>query len=116
MRPALVAPAGQSAKDRKLRHAGASGRTAGESILVGLCAVAEKMRSELIFPGSTPCVPAWSASAHASLVELPRQALGADDHLLTRHELYDRLGRTAAARQRAYRELFRDALDPGLRR
>jgi REP-associated tyrosine transposase len=38
-------------------------------------------------------------------------AQGTADLLLTGHELYDRLGRTAAARQQEYRALFRAALN-----
>ena len=38
-------------------------------------------------------------------------ALGTTDPLLTGHELYDRLGRTPAERQKEYRALFRAALD-----
>jgi len=40
-------------------------------------------------------------------------AQGAADLLLTGHELYDWLGRNPAARQEAYRALFRTALDDG---
>jgi putative transposase len=40
-------------------------------------------------------------------------AQGADDLLLANHDLYDRLGRGAVARQEAYRDLFRSALDEG---
>lgn len=36
---------------------------------------------------------------------------GAQDKLLSTHEQYERLGRTAEARQHAYRELFRSELD-----
>jgi putative transposase len=39
-------------------------------------------------------------------------AQGATDRLLTGHELYDRLARTPAERQKQYRALFRTALDP----
>ena len=39
-------------------------------------------------------------------------ALGAADPLVAPHALYDALGRTPAARQKAYRALFRTALDP----
>ena len=38
-------------------------------------------------------------------------AQGTVDPLLTGHELYDRLGRTPAERQKEYRALFRGALD-----
>lgn len=38
-------------------------------------------------------------------------AFGAPDKLLTVHEQYERLGSSDEARQRAYRELFRTALD-----
>jgi putative transposase len=38
-------------------------------------------------------------------------AQGRADLLLTSHDLYDRLGRTAIARQQEYRALFRAALD-----
>ena len=38
-------------------------------------------------------------------------AQGAADPLLTGHEIYDRLGRTPAERQKDYRALFRAALD-----
>jgi len=38
-------------------------------------------------------------------------ALGKEDPLVSGHELYDRLGRSAEARRNAYRTLFRDALD-----
>ena len=40
-------------------------------------------------------------------------AQGADDPLLAGDDLYDRLGRSAVARQEAYRALFRAALDAG---
>jgi putative transposase len=39
-------------------------------------------------------------------------ARGADDPLVADHRLYHALGRTAAERQSAYRQLFRAALDP----
>lgn len=41
-------------------------------------------------------------------------AEGESQPLLTPHETYLRLGRGVSARQRAYRELFRHALAPGL--
>ena len=41
-------------------------------------------------------------------------ALGAADALVAPHELYRALGRSAAARQAAYRALFREALDAEL--
>ena len=41
-----------------------------------------------------------------------RHALGAGDGLVTDHPIYLALGATPEGRQRAYRELFRDALDP----
>ena len=41
-------------------------------------------------------------------------AQGEDDALLTPHPLYDSLGSDATARQGAYRELFRYALEPGI--
>jgi len=40
-------------------------------------------------------------------------AQGADDRLLAGHDLFDRLGRSAVARQEAYRALFRAAPDEG---
>ena len=40
-------------------------------------------------------------------------AQGAADPLVAGHALYDALGRDPAARQKAYRALFRPALDPG---
>jgi putative transposase len=58
--------------------------------------------------------------ARARMVRHPREyrwssyrahALGAVDALVADHELYERLGRTPADRQMAYRALFRDALD-----
>ena len=39
-------------------------------------------------------------------------AMGAGDPLVTRHPIYEALGRSAAERQREYRALFRPALDP----
>jgi putative transposase len=41
-------------------------------------------------------------------------AQGAEDKLLQSHELYLKLENNAAARQRAYSELFRYELEPGL--
>jgi putative transposase len=41
-------------------------------------------------------------------------AQGAEDKLLQSHELYLKLGNNAVARQSAYRELFRNELEPGL--
>jgi putative transposase len=40
-------------------------------------------------------------------------ALGEADTILISHPLYDALGTDAACRQAAYRELFRDRLEPG---
>lgn len=37
-------------------------------------------------------------------------AMGAPDHVVTHHELYERLGQSAAERQAAYRQLFRSQL------
>jgi putative transposase len=45
-------------------------------------------------------------SSHAA------NAYGKADALLTPHDLYRGLGRTAASRIEAYRDLFREALDP----
>jgi putative transposase len=39
-------------------------------------------------------------------------ALGEPDHVVTDHPLYLALGRTSAERQAAYRDLFRQAIDP----
>jgi hypothetical protein len=59
-----------------------------------------------------PVWPYGRPSARVSLVELSRPyAQGATDQLLTGHELYDRLARTLAERQKQYRALFRTALD-----
>lgn len=41
-------------------------------------------------------------------------AQGQADELLQPHSLYEALGRDAASREAAYRELFRDELEPGL--
>jgi putative transposase len=58
----------------------------------------------------------------AGLARHPRQyrwssyralAEGATDPLVAAHPLYLALGRSAETRRRAYRELFRDVLDPG---
>jgi putative transposase len=46
-----------------------------------------------------------------SLVELRAHAHGATDALVSGHDLYRRLDRTQAGREKAYRALFRTALD-----
>ena len=39
---------------------------------------------------------------------------GEENAIITRHQLYEKLGRTNEERQKNYRELFRYQLEPGL--
>ena len=49
-----------------------------------------------------------------SLVDYRAHAHGAPDPLVRKHDLYQRLGCTDVERASAYRELFDNALDPGI--
>jgi len=52
----------------------------------------------------TPDKYRWSSHRH--------NAFGAEDPLVTPHELYERLGMTSSERQSSYRALFQDPIDP----